>query len=284
MKQEKLKTKAMAEESLPVVSAGFLLYSYDTQTHNIYFLLGQESYHPEWPYSNRWCDFSGTQKTGETEVECAARELLEETLNCVPLDNNQNINSQHILHLIQTKQYLCRILAHFPSQNHLPARKRICYVKEIPWQPDLPEVFHQQSRLYRPLRHGTTALERMNYWQTLTPEQQNVPFVTLVYERNRLVDVVVKSDWMEKAKLEWWSIPRLHGVIRNEGKYRKTYFRRGFVQLLRVILELFVHVKKATTSDDLAQIVSEIKTESKVVLMASHVPWNHTEPLFEFDV
>lgn len=277
----------LKEEEGPLISSGFLLYSYAVQTNDVYFLLGQESYHPEWPYSNRWCDFCGTKKPLETESECAARELMEETFNCVQFDPPRTLDLEQILSCIQQREYLCCISAYFPVQGSIQARKRICYVKEIPWQPNLPELFARKTRLYRPFQTLTTPAERLQYWQSLTSSEQQVPFLHIIQNNSdQVIDVCIQSEWIEKSHLEWWSIPRLRQVVRNEGKFRKTYFRRGFIALLKVILEIFSRAKHFPTSLEVQNIISDlsIRQDSNVVLNLQEIPWNRTEPLFVFQM
>jgi hypothetical protein len=281
-----------ATDSATLISAGFLLYSFAPQTGGLYFLLGQEKYVPGWYDSNRWSDFSGCKQADEDDIQCAIREFGEETLHCVQFDQSLALNSftdstiqqssETMTALMLQKQYLLKLEALYqepPESESL--RKKICFVKEIPWQPQVPENFAECLRLMSSLSKLPTPLRRVEYWQNHIQHTSwaRHPALVLVFlhdqekapeqQANVIVDVQVKTEWLEKCSISWWSIPRLKQVILQDGKFKKQFFRRSFMGFLRIIMDIltmveFYHIECRQNIDSLLMkhILSEMAAKT----------------------
>lgn len=159
--------------------AGILCYAVEPKTQNIYFLLGKET------YDGVWSDFAGGPKAGETKMETAVREFDEESMSMV-------IPREELEADLADKRYTFL----------LDADGRVTYVKQIPFQPDLPLRF-------------------ANY-------------------RMRNFDVLPK-EMVEKSEIAWFSINKLNTLIRHDkvAHASTTRLRRIFTHTLQLVLDLF---------------------------------------------
>jgi hypothetical protein len=249
-----------------VLSAGFLFYSRPPQSEDIYFLLGMDD------YNNKWSDFGGRRNANESEVDCAVREMVEETLNVVQIwEDDDKMDLQRLKKMVTDKEYTYRIglditprkdrqtfsrigfdinslsvyyvcpFTHLETSvrgSNITRRLRVCYVKYISWQPHLPETF---SQLYQTLNHFTeldTLEEKIHYFQSLSDDLQTHPALNV--EKNTdgtITQIGVLKEWMEKQQIAWWSVPRLKYALRNGGKYKKHVLRYGFLSTLGIAME-----------------------------------------------
>jgi predicted NUDIX family NTP pyrophosphohydrolase len=164
--------------------AGILCYAIEPKTQNIYFLLGKES------YDGTWSDFAGGPKHGERKIETAIREFSEETMGMViPVEE------------------LIRDLDHELYTFLLDADNRVTYVKQIPFEPDLPLRF---------------ANHRMRNFADLPKEL------------------------LEKSEIGWFSINRLNTLLRHDkiAHISTTRLRRIFTHTLQLVLDLFALKKQ----------------------------------------
>jgi hypothetical protein len=147
---------------------------------------------------------------------------VEKLLN---LDNSNNLNN---------------------SNNSNETRTRVCFVKQIPWQPDLPERFRFIYKKLKPLIDIKDATKRIDYYEHLTPVLKHHPCITVVRNEstNEIIDVVGKVEWFEKQQLSWWSLPRLKTMLQNGGCFRKHFFRVGFLSTLYSVIQQFTMTDK----------------------------------------
>lgn len=236
-------------------SAGILPYAYVPRTNNIYFLLGQEMFDPRWFASDRWSDFGGTVKANEDEMMCAAREFVEETMGIVlpdvamDLNNPSTVDVAHMHQQLQDKSYLYRVecITEAVKNTHTHVRKsKICYLKRIPWQPHLPEVFRLVNSTLRRLSILSTPNSQLDFneplqtfWLSMPTWLQTHPAVNVTRENDKILTVSVNPEWLEKQQIGWWSLPRLRAVIKNGGRFKKQMFRYGFLSTLSMILDKF---------------------------------------------
>lgn len=67
-----------------IMAAGVLFFATHPETSDVYFLLGKEQYHPQWPDSLKWADCGGGVDPKDVDiVETAAREAWEEGQGCI---------------------------------------------------------------------------------------------------------------------------------------------------------------------------------------------------------
>jgi len=265
-----------------VLSAGFLFYSHPPHSDDVYFLLGMDE------YNGKWSDFGGRKNAEETEQDCAIREMVEESLFTVPLDGTTLPPADWAEYwrcakaLLATKQYTYRIgvditprrnkvvttsrfdpstlsvhyVCPFTRLDHIPCtspgslqRLRVCYVKYLPWQAELPERFAQTYEALHRLRTLPTLERQLHYYQGLSPELQTHPALRIErHEDGRIVRLVVRKEWLEKQQMAWWSLPRLKQALKNGGRYKRHVFRYGFLSTLGIVIERFVQSKAAIRS------------------------------------
>lgn len=293
-------------EKTYVLSAGFLFYSHPPNSNNIYFLLGMDN------YNGKWSDFGGRRNDGESEIDCAVREMIEETLNVVQFEkdvhvvdsdeseviheendirhkegeielkktNKANLHDEYVEHVKQMltkKDYTYRIginitlkqeretsfdnirtfvdrhtynpqllsvssassFSHFvPCKNKSFVRRlRVCYVKYIPWQPNLPSLFSERyAQLYH-LKKLTSLSEKIDYFKSLPRDMQSHPAILVEKDENEILNITVLNEWMEKQQIAWWSIHRIKNAIKNGGRFKKQVLRYGFLSTLSVVVE-----------------------------------------------
>ena len=278
------------------LSAGFIFFSQPPNSDDWYFLLGLDD------YTGKWSDFGGRRNSEETEVHCAVREMLEETMGVVQLlpqndsndiKNNVGLNDSisYICNMLEKKDFTFRIQVDVTSkgnsrdricsqnpssllsvhqisphsalsqqhQNHgtkLPKEKRlrVCYVKFIPWQPDLADVF---ATTYKSLRFINTLKDvdsKIKYIQTLPETLQSHPAIVYEYgnyqNRDRPSGIHVPNEWLEKRQIAWWSLPRLQLVVKNAGKLGGHVFRCGFLSTLAIVAQHFMHASRVKKQHD----------------------------------
>ncbi len=238
-----------------VLSAGVLCYACLEDTQDVYFLLGRERCSSERNSgSNRWSYFGGRVKPGETELECASREFVEESLGLAWLDEAlcvPTLNAEVAQEALARGNYTFRVALDTRTDRPLHAstpetdmqQLRVCYVKRIPWQPDLPEQFQclrQHLETIDTLSRQDMAAATTRF-ATLPREVQSHPaFDVCRNAHGQVVAVTVKSEYLEKQQIGWWSLHRLRSIIRNGGSYKNKYcFRIGFLSTLAVIVEHF---------------------------------------------
>jgi 8-oxo-dGTP pyrophosphatase MutT (NUDIX family) len=206
-----LRTTAVSGD-FGVVRASMVCYSVAPTTNTCYMLLGLER-------GDQWCDFGGHLESGETSCQTAAREFAEESLCVVAVDSVLEVRDERD----SPRDYiqsLTRLLADARHFLRLDLRKegetdvRVFYLKEIAWQPTLPERF-----------------ERMTQRLTQPPAWTEHPAL------QSADPIEVKPQWTEKSEVAWWSFDRLRQVLRNDGCYKGMRFRRSFLPTLAMVLD-----------------------------------------------
>ncbi len=159
-----MKMKNCAAKEEKICSAGILPFAIAPNAANdIYVLLGKEENIPGWNFgSHKWCDFSGGTDRTDIDVETtAAREFVEESMAVVPLKTNpyqhyqtktyiENSRSEKHIYIqvedvyqdLKEGNYTHKITMMKPikTEDHC-VLKCVCYLKRIPWQPELPAHF-----------------------------------------------------------------------------------------------------------------------------------------------
>jgi len=268
---EKTNTTDTADTSdTSVLSAGFLFYSHPPNSEDMYFLMGMDN------YNGKWSDFGGRRDENETEIDCAIREMIEETMNVVNIGCDSSCTykekTMFAQNMLKNKQYTYRIgLDITPKRNkqtvvrkgldlsllsvyyvcpfthmnmstksiHATKRLRVCYVKFIPWQPNLPELFSQTYMALKQINEEPTLDSKISYYETLPENLKLHPAVTVTRDdtTKQISSIVVSRKWLEKQQIAWWSMPRLKYILKNGGRYKKHTFRYGFLSTLGVVIE-----------------------------------------------
>ena len=113
---------------------------------------------------------------------------------------------------------------------------RVCYVKYIPWQPFIAERFRNVYLSLYKLHCRETLPQKIAYYNSLPIFLKTHPAVNVLYKDHEISDISVKTEWLEKKQIMWWSLPRLNQVLKNDGKYKHHLFRYGFLSTLQITL------------------------------------------------
>lgn len=224
-------------------SAGIIPFSV-TPTGCIYFLLGQERKIEGYKFGSlKWSEFAGGKKGQESVVETAAREFLEETLDCVPFDQldmsvdvGYRIRYESIVDQLKREQYTFKItyVADI-GPEWKPAKKvRTCYIRQIPWNPTCVDAFAATRHHLSEIQSKTSPLHK--------DELVNYPEKIARHQAIRVVDdgrLRVSKDFLEKQKIAYFSIPDLREMIAARGSQSRHTLLRTFVPLLEKVLDYF---------------------------------------------
>jgi len=329
-----------------VLSAGFLFYSFPPRSHDVYFLIGMDA------YNNKWSDFGGRRNHNETEMMCAAREMMEETMGTLKFFTSDQTDClkaddyyKKVLKELISKHYTYRIgvditpkkdkkiittqhfnvhslsvnyknpfvheytnmtrysspnfsspLKMYPDPNNpnspptsLPEGKklRVCYVKHVPWQPDISDTFQQVYQSLLQLSQIEKLKDQIEFFNTL-PDRIRYHPACVVHKDStgNIIQFSIKPEWMEKNQVAWWSLPRLKNVLRNGGKYKKNIFRYGFLSTLSMVVEKFTHLSaKQKFNNPNLTLCSEIKNKNSIDIISHSLlhtdPISSSEPIFD---
>lgn len=193
-------------------SASVICFSVEPKTENIFFLFGRET------YNGRWCEFGGRRAPGEDVYQCAAREFCEESLGCIQIIKNNlkplkyDEYQNHFEQLLRQNDYSYKLKIAVKLHTGKMMIK-VCFVREIPWQPATTSTF---SHLRRQINNNS-------------------------YESIQYPDTNIKSNaaFLEKEIIGWWSLDRLVEVLENKGKFKKERFRTSFLPILQIVIDRF---------------------------------------------
>lgn len=224
-----------------ILGAGMLFYAV-TSHGEMYFLLGKEASNPEWGnHEGKWCDFIGTTKPDESDISTASREAVEETAATVKLFQENThphsawTNSLCLLEDLRSGNYSHRIST---SAKPGDPRQRVCYLKQIPWQPDLPLKFRSVIHKLNLIASAHNKEYRRKTFNSFSTVFRQHP----AFRRLPDGDVFVSSDFLEKTCLRWYSIPQLIAVLQKGGSYDPRFpFRIGFTPTLCIALHVLLH-------------------------------------------
>lgn len=274
----KVETKTTTDSPRDIISASILPFAI-APNGEVFFLLGKEHEFrsPKKIVGQMWCEFSGGRQEGETPEQTAIREFLEESLNVLGLsavDLHSQIRSgkywKRVIYAPMTKaqaaavsddQYdgdISRTLHSAMKDGDttpLPARLRVCYLLQVPWQPDIPVVFSEMRRELLMLKDAPSH-KRVSFIQKLQEASVFLhPAIKVGRDKKSgLADSVqVAEEHLEKTELQWWSIDQLRLVLKrgraivtpasSSSRRRhpniKSHFRMSFIALLRLILPFF---------------------------------------------
>lgn len=98
-----------------------------------------------------------------------------------------------------------------------------------------------------------TLRQSIEIWQRLRHHFYRLPYnmryhpgleVKMVPKTALLIQLTVKDCFMEKQNISWWSLARLHEVLKHGGIFRSEMFRPNFLPLLAVVLDIFKELHK----------------------------------------
>ena len=228
-----LQHTALSQEVLLFVTAGIICFSTEPKTQKMYLLLGQEHcFYDFRTDKGDWCNFSGKVDDGEDEVRAAAREFAEESM-CVirlfhgkaPLCTPEYVDEVH--RMLVDGDYFLKVSVILPPED-LHERIRLYYLKEVPWQPDVPERFQQTREVF--------LKRRDDFLNTEVPLD--------MCHHPGLTATGIDTHFTEKIELKWWSLDRLRDVLHNRGWYKHHRFRHAFLPVLRIVIDRLGASKK----------------------------------------
>lgn len=211
-----------------IIGASILCFSVDPTYAGIYFLLGKEKKTYKFRGSEKWSDFGGSCKNGESAEECAAREFHEESAAIVSFWSNEPVprpSYQQIVDELKDEQYYMKV--EFEHTNNV---KYVTFVKQVEWDPSYPMKFAETINRLIKYTKGDPV-----------PQTDSHPAVTNLGKE----EVHINRDYMEKQALQYWSIPQLKSAV-TASKHvlglkcnRPEMLRESFVSRLASVLEKF---------------------------------------------
>ena len=210
-----------------IIGASILCFSVDPTYAGIYFLLGKEKKTYKFRGSEKWSDFGGSCKNGESAEECAAREFHEESAAIVAFWSDEPVPRpcyQKIVDELKDDQYYMKV--EFEHTNNV---KYVTFVKQVEWDPSYPMKFAKTINQLIKYTKGDPV-----------PETEAHPAVT-----NLGKEVQISRDYMEKQALQYWSIPQLKSAVAANKHIlglkcnRPEMLRESFVSRLASVLEKF---------------------------------------------
>jgi len=171
-----------------------------------FFVLGVGEPRVGWEPSDRLADFGGCLRHGESPAHAAAREFFEETLGVISPWRGGAVG-------------LARVLEREHVLAVLEDARRVCYVVEIPWDPEIPRRFAH----VRALLGGLDAACR---GAPLTPAQQDALLPACRATRRR------RHRWL----LDHPAVVRCHRARGVRGKPCVRGVREGYLDIAKIVL------------------------------------------------
>lgn len=184
------------------VGASILLYMIAPDNY-VFFVLGQETFHPGYKDSNKWSDFGGGASQSENEYICAAREFLEETNYSInPYPSKFGVGGipsvSSIAHELKKKEYTARI--DFDFTDTKTPKTYTTFLIEIPWDPTIGFHFaKKQGKIQTQSEsHLVVPSSSSKYQHFQTRRRQKK------YRKKK-----ISNECQEKSNIQLFSIPTL---------------------------------------------------------------------------
>ena len=219
----------------------------------LFFLLGREE-GTRARITKRWCAFGGRKKQTDNNDPCftAAREFVEESVNCVKLYPNDLPILDHKQHIelirtkLQNEEYVLRLRLHRKlSKKH----SHILYMVLIDHQPEIVHNFNvlraaQDACSYILMDKMKRAFLRGEIQSGLAKDCLLPGFVQL---SNGCI--ATRPDWAEKREIRLWSANELKEVVQayaqtGEGKCIRVsnyFFRHDILTVLILMHRMLSH-------------------------------------------
>jgi hypothetical protein len=233
---EKHQTKPQLEfremtESYTLRSSAFLPFAIEKSTQTIYVLLAQiaSSSRRGCVSTALWGDLGGTCEGGESSEKTAAREFAEESLSAVRLSTEcRSVRGQceWLENELNNGRFFLRLRITYGegieqgSGETINTHCRDFYMKEIPFDPSISQRFEEIRKSLLKVPEG---IDR----RFLDPSLRDHP--ALDQE-----DCIIAPHFLEKQKLQWFSLDRLMDILAGNGRHRGIRLRRGFIPALEV--------------------------------------------------
>lgn len=218
--------------NVSVIGAGILPFSIDPIFGKAYFLLGKEKTYYQWPKgSNKWSDFGGGVKVSDScPEETAAREFLEESLGCVFLENEDELDTiltkeifekrkEFIKQRLLDNQYILKLEKIWSGFDY-QKKVYIIFVIQIPWDPECMYRFDDCS-FFLNASIGIRDNESNPFYNHIAVE---------VNEEDNNEVISIHKDFLEKKKIMFWSAIHLREA---ENEYNDNSFRGGKHERIR---------------------------------------------------
>jgi 8-oxo-dGTP pyrophosphatase MutT (NUDIX family) len=167
---------------------------------NCYILLGRKALH----YVEKWGDLGGQLKPGENWEEAAAREFLEETLLCVDINCDTNINNDD-----------CNIYYRDRYDDLVKRLKNEDYVCKVRFCDETKESVHY----FMLFEMDTKSCERFAMIRRLlltTSSDPDVPLHNMIRNHPAINHITkqLNSSFLEQRNIEWISIDMIKCMLR----------------------------------------------------------------------
>lgn len=252
---------------LPTAGAGILLYM-ARQTAagmEISFVLAQEDFVNGWNQSGCWSAFEGGTRPGETSIDTAAREFVEETLGAVPINGASGFHA--IRHLLEHGGYSMRICVE-RRDIQSACRAHVTYAIRIPWDTPVKAMF---DRIHGPIRtlherctsaaHADARFRAQNshvdtrkirdakieaarrFYQSLPENLKTHP--AIMRHQGTPTGLAIRPEYIEKRRVSVVSAKTLQAVLMSRAKYTRGHgrpahsnvrLRYSFVPVLKTLL------------------------------------------------
>jgi hypothetical protein len=228
------------------ITCSILPYSICPASKDIYFILGKESgcstcncYLEEQegnyrePVKNDWCDFGGGRVDPESYEETAARECVEESIGTIKFWSDEETYDDIDNLIVRLTSDLKRLkyankfilcINHGAPVDKFPRKYHVCFVKQVPWQPHIQEIFLKKYKTLKSLC------------------DDNVTCTSELFDKfpPQLFDKTTNKpriQFLEKNDVAYWNFTYLSNVLCDKNK---CYFLRSlFVPLLCIVMYHF---------------------------------------------
>ena len=145
-----------------VMGAGILPIGIDEDTDQAHLILGKERYVTHWRGSLKWSGFEGGRKQGETVEYTAAREFIEESLDCIPFRCEYEDKDDKIGAIADALRQgvCCRIILCLQPESTTLKRYHVTYLIQVPFNKDYIEDFKARRQQFVDLINKTEQIGR----------------------------------------------------------------------------------------------------------------------------
>lgn len=229
--------KPTSSQTRRLVGASILPYAVDDMWGNVYWLLGKEQVVRGWANgSEKWSDFGGASKAGESAAQTAAREFHEETLAMMPFYEGEEMPRQSYVPIVKALQ-----AGEYTFKMETPIGEDGVYITFVVQVPLLPGITAEVEKTHALL--SKLAEEEGGRGGVASGGGAAAPIDHPACSANR-----VNRDYLEKTTCRFWSTPVLKragtsfsGTIQNRTRsgLRNEQLRNTFRHRLRIVLAEF---------------------------------------------
>jgi hypothetical protein len=226
-----------------------LCYSIEPTSNTLYILLGREQHIKNWDEGSlKWSGFGGLINTNESIEHGTAREFVEETLGVVNISDQSKNSPNSCVNNYESISDVTKMLIDMKYDKMMRIKNGdnfIIYrfIKEIKWNPYLPQKFNKCRTILKLLKdklklykyvmrmYGSQSVELIKleeelikYVESLPDYIKTHPALNFKYNNNIIYQFQINKCFLEKNKLEWWSITKLRINLKKNIKiFRPTW-------------------------------------------------------------